>query len=85
MNKEVSCLVDYELIPLEQDYIPYKKGNRWADPNVEQAALYMRQISENTELADTLAELAYVFVTDTLSIDGIKDKIEKRLLDINYV
>lgn len=84
MNPEVACMVDYQMVTLEKDYIPYKKGNCWADPDVEQAALYMRQLSDDPEKVQNLAQKAYAFIIDVLGMDRIKNKIENRLADINH-
>jgi glycosyltransferase involved in cell wall biosynthesis len=45
MNAGNSCPVDYRLVKLERDYgTYYRKGNTWADPDVEHAARYMRKL-----------------------------------------
>jgi glycosyltransferase involved in cell wall biosynthesis len=36
-----SCLVDYRLLTLTADHGPYRRGSRWADPDLSQAAEYM--------------------------------------------
>jgi hypothetical protein len=40
MNVGNSYLVKYKLIPLEKDCGPYKKGNVWAEADVEHAAAF---------------------------------------------
>jgi len=48
MNARNSCPVDFELITLDRDFGPYyKKGNTWADPDVEHAAWYMAKLVED--------------------------------------
>ena len=44
MNPSNSCLVDYELTRIPRDYGPYKAGQIWAEPDVEQAAYFMRKL-----------------------------------------
>ncbi len=49
MDEDSACLVDYELVTLQEDVGPYRKGNRWADADVGQAAGYMKRLSEDRE------------------------------------
>jgi glycosyltransferase involved in cell wall biosynthesis len=51
MTPANSFLVDYNLIELDREYPPYKKGSVWADPSLEHAAQLMRFVYENRELA----------------------------------
>src|SRR5205823_1547928 len=43
MNDENSYLVSFELVPIPSDCDPYPEGGLWAEPNVEEAARFMRQ------------------------------------------
>ena len=47
MNDRNSWLVDYELAPIGPGHTPYPADGEWADPDVEQAAGYMRAIFED--------------------------------------
>jgi glycosyltransferase involved in cell wall biosynthesis len=47
MNVGNSYLVKYKLIPIEKDCGPYKKGNVWAEADVEHAADLMRYVFNN--------------------------------------
>jgi glycosyltransferase involved in cell wall biosynthesis len=45
MNDENSCLVDYELVPVERgDYAYHGEGWHWAEPDMDQAAQLMRRL-----------------------------------------
>jgi glycosyltransferase involved in cell wall biosynthesis len=46
-----SFLVGYRLIELDRDHGPYRKGNLWADPDLEHAAELMRHVVERPEAA----------------------------------
>ena len=48
--------VGYSLEELPQDYGPYTRGNRWAKPNVSQAAVAMRHAADRT-LRDEIRSL----------------------------
>jgi glycosyltransferase involved in cell wall biosynthesis len=51
MNVNNSYPVGYELVELEQDHGPYKKGGVWADPDLDHAAAQMRRAFENQDEA----------------------------------
>ena len=37
MNSDTACMVGYDMIELDKDYEPFKKGNVWADAHVDEA------------------------------------------------
>jgi glycosyltransferase involved in cell wall biosynthesis len=49
MNGANSCPVAYELVPLDRDYGPYRAGQQWADPDVEDAARLIRRVFDDEE------------------------------------
>lgn len=51
MTDRNSWLVDYELVPIGAGQDPYPAAGEWADPDVEQAARYMREIHEHPAAA----------------------------------
>ncbi|MDG2336229.1 MAG: glycosyltransferase [Myxococcota bacterium] len=55
MTPENSVLVDYELVSIDEDHGPYKKGQIWAEPKVEHAADWMQRLVEDKALRDRLA------------------------------
>jgi len=79
MNGEVSCPVNYELIPLSEDYGPFKAGNRWADPDLGQAAEYMKRLSENcsyrTEISENARKHMEKHFAPEHTVELIKDRI----------
>ena len=58
MNPDVAACVEYELVELQQSYGPYKAGQRWAEPSIDDAAEWMRRLREDQGLATTMAEAA---------------------------
>ena len=40
MTRDTACLVACQLVELKNDLGLFKKGNRWADPDIGQAASY---------------------------------------------
>ena len=47
MTDENSYLVDYRVVPLTRDYGPYMRGYAWAEPDLAQAAQFMREVALN--------------------------------------
>jgi len=47
MNDRNSWLVNYQMVPIGGGQTPYPADGEWADPDVEQAASYMREIFED--------------------------------------
>jgi glycosyltransferase involved in cell wall biosynthesis len=56
MNEQNSCLVGYDFTPVEAStqaaYTPEFMGGeaKWADPNIDEAAAWMRRLAEDAEL-----------------------------------
>lgn len=79
MNSDVACMVDYDMITLDKDFPPYSKGNRWADPDITDAAKYMKKLLENKDYYRNIAEQGYQYVSYVLSADKVKLIIQNRL------
>lgn len=68
-----SLLVDYKLTEVSKDWGPYKRGSKWAEPNLEQAVEYMRWVYYNIEKARELGKKAS---------EDIKEICNKGKLDV---
>ena len=58
MNSTNSCPVDYTIVELQDDYVMYKKGSHWAQPDVNQAAQYMVRLVSDPDYYVSLADSA---------------------------
>jgi glycosyltransferase involved in cell wall biosynthesis len=58
MTADNSIAIDYELVKLGQDYGPYKAHQTWAEPDVDQAAYWMKKIALEPELGRRLGQRA---------------------------
>lgn len=56
MNTDVACMVGYELKTLEKDIYPYRRGNCWAEPDLNEAARYMKELAKDRMLYCALAD-----------------------------
>jgi glycosyltransferase involved in cell wall biosynthesis len=54
MNSTNSCPVAYQLVTLDRAYGPYRAGQQWANPDVDDAARLMRRVVDD---ADFRAEI----------------------------
>jgi glycosyltransferase involved in cell wall biosynthesis len=79
MNVGNSYLVKYKLIPLEKDCGPYKKGNVWAEADVEHAADLMRYVFNNYGEAQQIGAIAAEEIKTLLNPQVTGNKIRKRL------
>ncbi len=82
MNQEVACMVDYKLITIEKDLSPFKAGNRWADPDLEDAARWMKLLFENTQFYEEIREKAKKHIREVLHSNRISNYIEERMEEI---
>lgn len=50
MNEEVALCVDYSLVPVKDGEYPHYEDQVWAEPDVQQAAIYMTNLVDNPGL-----------------------------------
>ena len=82
MKRDNSFLVEYRLKELERDFGPYRKGNVWADPDVEDAARWMRYVYENMEAARKIGARAAEDIRQQLSPKKVGALIKTRISEI---
>ncbi|MFQ4146654.1 glycosyltransferase [Chlorogloeopsis sp. ULAP02] len=79
MNIGNSFLVKYSLVRLAEDYGAYKKGNVWAEPDINHAADLMQYVFHNYEKAKQVGAKAAQDIQSVLSPKVIGKKIKSRL------
>ena len=67
MSADVACLVGYDLIPVKKDAYPFWEGQVWADPDIEEAAHWMRRITDDASWRRALGDRASRHVRQILS------------------
>lgn len=75
-----SCLVEYDLVQLDEDYGPYEKGQYWAEPSVEHAAWYMNKLVDDSQFTAELGKKAEASIRLTNSPERIGGTYRRRLL-----
>jgi glycosyltransferase involved in cell wall biosynthesis len=79
MNRDNSFLVDYERVEIKEDRPIYTRGNFWAEPSIEQAAGYMREVYEHREEARARARRNQVETQSLLSLEAAGKRMRARL------
>lgn len=82
MNPEVACMLDYQLIPITKDIGPFQKGNHWADPDVHQAAGYMRRLYEDRAYYQEISEQARAYAVEVFDGKRIAGMVRRRFEEI---
>ena len=84
MNPKNAACIDYTLTTLTQDYGPYKKGNTWAEPDINQAAQWMKILfeREKTNENQAMREQARQTIINNYSAATVGQLIRQRLEDI---
>ncbi len=77
-----SCLVDYKLVTLEEDYLMYEKGNTWAEPNLQHAADYMKRLKSDKTFYDQLSKNGQRYIQENFSVEKVSGIIDARVKEI---
>ncbi len=79
MNVANSYPVAYTLVELDKDYGPYQKGQRWAEPDVDHAALLMRHVFEHYDEAQAKGLRAAADIAAWYGREAMAQKMIARL------
>lgn len=79
MNINNSYLVKYKLTEVNNDSGPYKKGNLWAEPDVNHAADLMHYVYKDYESAKKVGKQAAEDIRKNFNFKVIGDGIKKRI------
>lgn len=83
VNAQTGFPIPYRLIDVEPDQYPYFiEGQKWADPDIDEAARVMVQLAENIEAANAVGECARKFMAQAYSPEAVGKVIADRLQDI---
>lgn len=82
MTQETSCMVDYQLVPVGNQYQYMDATHRWAEADTEQAAGYLRRLYEDEAYYREKAEAGREWIATRFSPKKTAEKIRKRLEEI---
>ena len=82
MNKDNSLLVDYGWMrPKNLDYKAYKAVGKWADPDIDQAAKYLKKLYANRLFTKKLGQKAKNFIKTYFNLKNFEQDV-KRILEV---
>src|SRR4029079_5960502 len=79
------CPVDCRVGPLGRDYPPYRAGQRWAEPDPEHAAHFMRQLLDDAGLRGRMGARAGRDMRERLRPAAVGALYARRLRDLGLV
>ena len=82
MNRNVACMVDYDLVPVNSTSWIYKKGTRWADPDLNQAAECMNKLYNDKNYYKEITTSANEYISHKLNTVNSASLICKRIKEI---
>ncbi len=84
-NELDACVVEHELVPVGPGEYPHGAGQVWAEPDVEQAAWYMRRLVEQPEFGAGLGRQAAGFIRRHHSLAAVGERYRRRLARLGLV
>ncbi len=85
MNAQNCIAIDYQLVELQKDCGPYRKGQLWAEPNLKMAAEAMVMLRENPDIAKKIGAEAQKTIESQFSPVAIGARIADRLQIIRHI
>jgi len=82
MTPETAALVDYKLVRIGRDIGPFPRQGRWAEPDIGQAAAWLRRLAYEPGLGRSLAAAAARHVREILSPARLSARLSARLAEI---
>ncbi len=79
MTLDNSIGIDYQLIPVGKVYGHYQPDQIWADPDLEQAAYWMKHVAQDDQLAARMGLLGQETIREKFSPEIVGKLIERRL------
>lgn len=79
MHPEHAALVDYRLVEIEHDVGPYRRGQQWADPDLDQAAGILADLAGDPDRARDLGRRGQQSIRRQLAPEHVGRAIRQRL------
>ena len=79
VNVTNGCPVNYRLLTLDRNYGPYARGQTWADPDIDQAAHWMRSLADDSSFRESLGRRAAADIRRNFSPKTIGRRYQRRL------
>jgi len=82
MNQSNACLVKFEMVPVSDENYIYGSGQKWAEPDVYDAASYMKRIVDDVSYRESLGRQAAIDMRNNFSKSKFEKIINQRLNEI---
>jgi glycosyltransferase involved in cell wall biosynthesis len=79
------CIVDYQLVDVGAREYPHAAGQRWAEPDLEQAAWYMRRLVSDPAWGSALAHKGRALVEAQHGVEAVGRLCRARLERLGFV
>ena len=76
-KEETAFLVDYKMVPNDSDEHFYKSVQVWPEPNVEQAAIYLRDLRNHPDVGRDKSVRASAFIRDFFSVNNFEADVRR--------
>jgi glycosyltransferase involved in cell wall biosynthesis len=86
MNDDNSCLVDCELVPVRKgEYLYDDERFRWAEPDLDQAAHYMRRLVDDAAFRERIARNGQDSIRSRFNGAAAAASIRRRLEELGFL
>ena len=85
MDETNACPVAFTLVPIGEDCGPYKAYQRWAEPDLDDAASYMRRLCGDPGYYAALSEAARRRIAEDFSVGRSAQALRERLAELGVV
>jgi glycosyltransferase involved in cell wall biosynthesis len=82
VHREHACPVGYRLVPVGKDVGPYEAWQQWAEPDLDEAAEWMRRLARCPETGHELGRRAAAFMAAEFSARRAGERMRQRLVDL---
>lgn len=82
MPGNAACMVDYDLIPVDNAYQWGQAGQRWADAHVDHAAEYLRRLADDPDYYERISLNGQRFIREHYSVEHTAALIKARVGEI---
>jgi hypothetical protein len=84
MRPDNSCLVNYDLVPVQEGHYPHAKNQVWAEADTDHAAWHMRRLFTQRDVREQISRSAAATIAENynLEITGSRYLQRLRLLDL---
>ena len=85
MPADAACMVDYTLVPVNNRYQFDNGEMRWAEPDVHQAAGYLRKLKTDLEWRKKVGRAGQEYIREHITVENCGGRIKQRMAEILHV